>query len=240
MPTTRPTIAVSLTDPRSNVFSWAFDSLNRLIRETDEGSAQVNLTRNGKDEVTVYSDPRSLTTSYVRNGFGDVIRRASPDSGTTDYEVNALGKVTKITDARGVVTDLAYDNAGRLTSKQYPAATAENVTHTWTPPPAATRARAASPRSRTSLARPNGSSTRSARATQEKKTTGSAVYTVDYGYDADGNVTQMTYPSGRIVTYARDSLGRITGVTTKKRRRERDRDARRERDAPAVRAACRR
>ena len=33
---------------------------------------------------------------------------------------------------------------------------------------------------------------------------------------ADGNVTQATYPSGRIVTYSRDSLGRISGVTTKK------------------------
>ena len=28
------------------------------------------------------------------------------------------------------------------------------------------------------------------------------------------NVTQITYPSGRVVTYSRDALGRITGVTT--------------------------
>ena len=27
---------VSVTDPRSNVFAWAFDSLNRLISTTDE------------------------------------------------------------------------------------------------------------------------------------------------------------------------------------------------------------
>jgi YD repeat-containing protein len=30
-----------------------------------------------------------------------------------------------------VVVSLAYDNAGRLLSKQYPAATAENITYTW-------------------------------------------------------------------------------------------------------------
>jgi YD repeat-containing protein len=34
--------------------------------------------------------------------------------------------------------------------------------------------------------------------------------------DLAGNVTQMTYPSGRIVSFSRDSFGRISGVTTKK------------------------
>jgi hypothetical protein len=28
---------------------------------------QVNLTRNGKDEITNYSDPRSLSTAYARS-----------------------------------------------------------------------------------------------------------------------------------------------------------------------------
>jgi YD repeat-containing protein len=37
-----------------------------------------------------------------------------------------------------------------------------------------------------------------------------------YAYDDDGNVTQVTYPSSRTVTYTRDTLGRISGVTTKK------------------------
>ena len=32
---------------------------------------------------------------------------------------------------------------------------------------------------------------------------------VTYTRDASGNVLTMTYPSGRIVTYARDAVGRI-------------------------------
>jgi YD repeat-containing protein len=52
--------------------------------------------------------------------------------------------------------------------------------------------------------------------TQEKKTTSSVVYTVGYAYDLDGNVTQITYPSGRTVTYSRGSTGLVTGLTTKK------------------------
>src|SRR5205807_282345 len=45
--------------------------------------------------------------------------------------------------------------------------------------------------------------------------TSSVVYTVGYAYDLDGNVTQITYPSGRTVTYSRDARGLVTGVTTK-------------------------
>jgi YD repeat-containing protein len=55
-----------VTDPRSHVVHSVFDSVNRLISTTDEDSGTVTLTRNGQDQVTNYSDPRSLSTSYVR------------------------------------------------------------------------------------------------------------------------------------------------------------------------------
>ena len=36
-----------------------------------------------------------------------------------------------------------------------------------------------------------------------------------YSYDLAGNLAQITYPSGRSVTYQLDGLGRVTTVTTK-------------------------
>ena len=39
--------------------------------------------------------------------------------------------------------------------------------------------------------------------------------TTAYAYNLAGNVTQITYPSGRIVSYSYDSQGRISGVTTR-------------------------
>jgi RHS repeat-associated protein len=207
---------VSVTDPRSNVQGQAFDSLSRLIRQTDEESQQVNLTRDGQDKVTAYSDPRSLTTSYVRDGFGEVIQRTSPDTGTTVYTYSAAGKVTQITDGRGVVTNLTYDNAGRLLTKQYPAATAENITITWD----STASGNYGVGRITEIDDASGSVQYTynvlGQVTQETKTTASVVYTIAYAYDLAGNITQITYPSGRIVTYSRDAVGRISGVTTKK------------------------
>jgi RHS repeat-associated protein len=206
----------SITDPRSNVYQYAFDGLNRLYRETNEGSAQVNLTLNGKDEATAYSDPRSLVTSYIRSGFGEVIRETSPDTGTTDIVYNALGKPTQITDGRGIVTNLTYDSAGRLLTRQYPAASAENISITWDSTTGGNKGVGRITRIDDASGSTEYTYNVLSQVTQEKKTTGPVVYTVDYTYDLAGNITQVIYPSGRIVSYSRDSLGRISGITTKK------------------------
>ncbi|WP_334364372.1 RHS repeat-associated core domain-containing protein [Bradyrhizobium sp. AZCC 1578] len=205
---------VSVTDPRSNVFGWTFDSVNRLISTTDEDSNTVTLTRNGRDEITNYTDPRSLSTGYVRNGFGDVIQRASPDSGITVYSYNTLGNPVQITDARGVVTNLSYDNAGRLLTKQYPAAPAENVIYTWDGTGGGNKGKGRVTRIQDATGTVERIYNSLGQMVQEKKTTGAAVYTVGYGYDLDGNITGITYPSGRIVNYSRDAIGRISGVTS--------------------------
>jgi YD repeat-containing protein len=131
----RTDLLKTVTDPRSTVFSYAYDALQRLISETGDvgGTAQstVGYGRDSQDNIATYTDPRAIATTYVRNGFGEVIREASPDSGTTDYVRNALGDVTQMTDGRGVVTNYTYDNAGRMLTRTYPAATPENITYTW-------------------------------------------------------------------------------------------------------------
>jgi RHS repeat-associated protein len=207
---------ISVTDPRSNVYSWGFDSLNRLMSEADQNNGVVTLTRNGTDKITNYNDPRSLNTGYVRDGFGDIIQRSSPDTGTTIYVYNALGEPTQITDGRGIVTNLTYDNAGRLLSKQYPTATSENITYTWDSTSGGNNGVGRVTRIDDASGSVEWTYNSLGQITQEKKTTSSTVYTIGYAYDLDGNVTQITYSSGRTVSYSRAANGLITGVTTKK------------------------
>ena len=207
-----------MTDPRLNVYQWAFDSLNRLFQRNDEVSAssQCRAERQGRDRPTTATRGR-WRPGYVRNGFSDVIQRTSPDSGTTVYEYNALGKPSRITDGRGIVTNLTYDSRGRLLTREYPAATAENIAYTWDSVCGRQQGqRAGSQGSKTqSGSIEQGPTMRSAERSRERKTTDAAIYNIDYAYDVEGNITEMVYPSGRIVTYSRDSVGRITGVTTK-------------------------
>jgi RHS repeat-associated protein len=206
---------VSVTDPRSNVFSYGFDSLNRLIREVDEQGATVNLTRDGKDDITAYRDARSLTTSYVRNGFGEVIQESSPDKGTTVFVRDARGLVTQRTDARGVVTNYAYDNGGRLTGKSYPGNSAYWQGYAWdqTQPGNFGKGRLVGIYSESGVDWRSFDS--KGRIQVDYRTNNPApALAVTYSYDAAGNIVGMGYPSGRWVSFSRDAAGRISGVVT--------------------------
>jgi YD repeat-containing protein len=50
--------------------------------------------------------------------------------------------------------------------------------------------------------------------TQEMRIIGGVGFVTAYAYDLANRVTQVTYPSGRLATYSRDAMGRITGITT--------------------------
>ena len=205
----------SLTDPRSKVYSNAYDSVNRLIRETDPESSQVNYTLDTRGVMTAYTDPRSLATTYVYNGFREVIQEASPDRGTNVYVRDARGLVTQVTDGRGIVTNMTYDNAGRLLTKTYPAATAENITYTYNSVASGNKGVG-----RLTKIQDQSGSTELAydergNVVTDVRTIAGQVHPIAYGYDLADRITQITYPSGRIVNYVRDSQGRVTSVTTK-------------------------
>ncbi|MBL8566763.1 MAG: RHS repeat protein [Hyphomicrobiaceae bacterium] len=159
--------------------------------------------------------PRNLETTYVRNGFGEIIRQSSPDSGVTDHVRDARGLVTETTDARGVVTNMTYDAAGRMLTRSYPAATTENVTYAYDSIASGNYGKGRL----TAMTHEGGSIawTYDARGnvTQEARTIAGAARNVLYAYDAADNLTQITYPSGRQVSYTRDTSGRITSVATR-------------------------
>ena len=211
----RTDLNTTVTDPRSNLYSYAYDSLQRLIKTTDQDGSEVNLTRNGQDDVTAYADPRNLTTTYVRNGFGEVIQEVSPDAGTTTYVRDARGIVTQKTDGRGVISNMTYDNAGRLLTETYPAAVGENVTYTYDDILGGNKGKGRL----TKLQDQSGTTEYVydvfGRVTSNKRTIAGKIYTTAYAYNAAGRVSQITYPSGRQVIIARNANGQATSVTTK-------------------------
>src|SRR3981081_855083 len=123
---------------------------------------------------------------------------------------NESSSITRIV-PRNAGRSTSAAGAGRLLTNQYPAATVENITLTWDSVASGNKGKGRITRIDDASGSVEWTYDALGRATQEKKTTASVVYTVGYTYDADGNVNQMTYPSGRIVTFARNSLGQISG-----------------------------
>ena len=201
-------------DPRGGLFGYAYDALQNLASLTDQAGGSVTLTRDGQGAVAAYSDPRGLTTAYVRNGFGEIIQESGPDVGTTVILRDERGLATQITDPRGVVTTLTYDAAGRLVQQAYPADPTQNVTYFYDDTSNGNKGIGRL----TGITDASGALSRYydalGRVIAETRMIGGKAYSVSYSYNAADRLTSITYPSGRIVNYSRDALGRVAAITT--------------------------
>lgn len=202
----------SVTDPNGYAASMAYDGLNRLIRFTDERASVTATTYGDTDRPATVTDPNTVVTAYVRNGWGEAIQEDSNDIGAVVYQRNQLGQVTERTDARGVVTEFAYDDAGRVTAATYPGETASNVAYSYD----STTGGNKGVDRLTGIDDAAGTVAYSydllGRTVREDRVIGAQTYTIEYGYDAAGNVTEITYPSGRTIFYDRDIAGQIDAV----------------------------
>jgi len=203
-----------VTDARGKVFGTTFDPLNRVITRTDPESHTVQLAYNGQNKLTSHTDGRSLQTTRVVDGFGRTIQETSPDRGTISYWYDLADHLTKVVDGDGQETDYAYDNAGRLLSATFPGAAAETITYGYDDTTSGNKGVGRL----TSVTEESGSSAftydAQGRLTQDIKTLQGHSYTVGYGYDANGQVTQITLPSGRAVSFTRATDGLVTAIST--------------------------
>lgn len=205
----------SLTEPLSHATAFAYDALDRLVRQTDALAGETDRAWDSRDGLASLADARDVTTSFVRNGFGEEIQEASPDRGTTVYVRDAAGNVTQRSDGRGVVANATFDALDRQLGLAFPATPTLNRSFGYD----ATAGGNKGIGRLTSLADAQGSASfgYDARGNllSETRVIGGQSYTTGYGWDLADNLVSLTYPSGRIVTYSRDGLGRVTGVTTR-------------------------
>ncbi|MCH9693841.1 MAG: hypothetical protein K0U72_04970 [Gammaproteobacteria bacterium] len=203
----------SETDPGDFVTAYVYDTLNRLDFSTDALSGVTDYAYDAHDNVTQAVAPNGATTDFVYDALDNLTSEASPDRGTTTYTYDGAGNVATVTNALSKTATFDYDALNRVTSITYPNS-AENVTYTYDD--AATEGIG---RLR-SITDQSGSTTYSYNEfgeviTDARVMTG-ITYTTLYQYDAAGNVSAVTYPSGRVVDYVRNALGEITQVTSTK------------------------
>jgi len=163
------------------------------------------------------------TTTYTYDDMGRLIGTSSPDCGTTIYGYRAEGTLVWRIDARGIRTDYTSDLLYRIKEASYPAAGelgAYTVNYTYDQ-------RANGKGHLTTVTDPSGSTLLNYDARGRLKEKKSTIHVKQGGEEWDwpftlsrtfspaGRVNQLTYPSGRTVTYSRAGCGcRLTGVST--------------------------
>ena len=209
---------VSSTSANGHETTATVDALDRVVSTVAPDSGVSAYTYDEQDNALTFTDPISVTTQFVYNGFGEVIQEVSPDRGTNTYVYDGAGRLTQSTDGRGQVIDLTHDYLGRVTSKVPQGRPAsETITYHYDSGGLAGsyevgRLAKVVDGSGTTLFKYDHRGNLTAKQ-QSIGTSGAAQ--LAYEYDLHDRVTQITYPSGRLVRYGYDSKGRINLVETK-------------------------
>jgi RHS repeat-associated protein len=176
---------VSVTDAAGNTMLYAYDAFGKLIQTTD---AQTNI-------VTATYDTR-----------GRKIASSDPNLGSWTYTYNVLGELTSQTDAKLQTATISYDKLGRPLQRVEP-----DMTSVWVYDTAANGIGKVASASIT--AGPTAGYQRTmtydalGRPSQAATTIDGTTYTMGAGYDANGRLSQVTYPSGFVASYGYNSLG---------------------------------
>jgi len=201
----------SQTDPNANPSTTHnYDALSRLQQTMDALGGKTGYGYDTNDRLIAVSAPNGATTQYSFDDLGNLLEERSPDRGTLTYTYDEAGNVKTLTDARGITTAYSYDPLNRVALIDRPG-TEEDVTLIYDACPNGT--------GRLCTVQDQSGTTTYAydpfgNVTQENHTELGISYVTAYTYDTGDRLLSMTYPNGRIITYNRDALGRITEVNT--------------------------
>jgi YD repeat-containing protein len=205
-----------VTEPGSLSTANLVDALGRIDQITDADGNMIDMGYETSSSILneTVQDQRGNTSAYQYDGFGNVISLSSPDTGTTSFVYDAAGNLTQKTDAKFETVSYSYDALNRLTGISY-SDPSQNVVYSYD-----------------NTSNNNRGIGRLTAVTKQGNTTsynyddrGNAVasshqinsqnYLLNQHFDQDNLLDQITYPSGRIVDYNRNSAGQITSITTK-------------------------
>ena len=163
------------------------------------------------------------TRTFTYDGLSRITSRTTPEAGTDYfYFTQADGvslcagsakAVCRKTDARGITTTFAYNSRSQLTSKSYSNGQG-SVTYQYDQGGAGAFALGRL----TNIADLSGSETftydKAGRITQKQKVIGATNFTISYQYNTAGQVTQITYPSNRVVQQNVDNIGLLNSIVS--------------------------
>jgi RHS repeat-associated protein len=200
-----------VTGPLARNTGNEYDELNRLKQVTDPAGGVMHFAYDANDNLSSVIDPRGLITSYTYSGFGDLVSQGGPDSGSTTNTYDAAGNLHTSTDARGAVSTYSYDALNRPVSVSYSVGgvTDETLGFTYD---AGTNGKGhltgASDASHSMVwvYDPLG------RVASKNQTVGTLSLTIGYSY-TNGDLTTLTTPSGKAVSYTYNSNHQVTGIS---------------------------
>ena len=197
-------------DAKGQSASHSFDALNRLLETTDRAGGTLLQQYDVADRPTSITAPNGAVTQFTYDDLGNLLSETSPDRGTVVYQYDSSGNLAQQTDARGITVNYSYDALNRLTLADYPGSN-EDITYQYG---SCTNGIGRLCQVTDQSGSSNYQYSPFGEITQISKTELGQTFITAYQYDLAGRVSQLTYPSGRVVTCSRDARGLISDVST--------------------------
>lgn len=199
----------------------------------------TSYTYNVFDELTQVTEG-GQTRSYSFDALGRPLAATTPEAGSVCFGTlsgatcqpngyDSFSNLLSRTDSRGVVTNYIYDSLNRLVGISYPtvpsgvaampnvckangaATNNANVCYNY-----GTSSASFNNGRLVSMVDPTGSESYAydqyGNVTSVAKVVGTVTYNTSYAYNLDNQLTQITYPSSRIIQQNVDTIGRLTSV----------------------------
>lgn len=231
---------VLATDPTNKQLESTYDAAGRLTVVTEPDVNNGNsLTKTTTYTYTVLDALQSVTNpdqvrTYNYDKVGQLLSTITPEAGTTCFASKTGSTcgtdgydsfdnlLLKRTDARGVLTSYTYDGLNRLTGASYnvgttgvPATSSVSLTYGLDSSCASAHGAGCIGQVITmtdGVGSENYTYNSLEQMTQLKKVIGGTTYTTNYQYNIAGELTQITYPSGRVIQQSIDSIGRLCEI----------------------------
>ena len=192
---------VTVTTPLNQVTVNAYDALNRVLQVRDPATNSTQYAYDPANNLVQVIDSRGNATSYTYDGLDALTRQVSPDTGTTTSTYDAAGNLQSRTDARGVTASYSYDVLNRVTQIVFGKSGTPSETHSFGYDVGANaKGRLAQ------LTDPAGVTTWTyngqGRVAGKAQQVGAVTHVVSYGYNAAGQLTTLTTPSGQVLSYS--------------------------------------
>ncbi|WP_080753198.1 RHS repeat-associated core domain-containing protein [Janthinobacterium lividum] len=198
----------SMMDAQGRTTYYQYDAANRLANTTTPDGGVTTFEYDSRGNLESVTDPRPLQTSYTYNSFGQVTSIISPDTGTTIYAYDSAGRLMSEKNAAGIVIQYSWDVLGRKTSRS-----SNGYVETFTYDEG-TYGKGRLTRFNDDTGQTSYSYNAAGEIIKQVNNIYGGLHTTSWNYDTAGRLTSMSYPTGVVISYQYDGVGRIASITS--------------------------
>lgn len=192
----------ALTDANGHFTTYQYDTLGRLLKETDPLEAVTSYRYDTKGNLLAKTDANGATISYSYDELGRLLKKSYPDGTEEIFSYDAKGNILTAAN-KNISYTFTYDANNRMVSVtdsnnrtlRYDYDLSGNKTALTLPDGQSVAYRYDTANRLAEIVGPEGS--------------------FGFNYDTLGRRTKLTYPNGAIASYSYDSASRLTKLELK-------------------------